>query len=87
MAEEKIREGLDVFVHDGDRSFGLVRQLAPEGKPAFVIYVENGGDFVVPLSAVKAVHANKLVLDGNKIEPALAHAIKHAHDREDPTIG
>lgn len=87
MADEKIREGLDVFVHDGDKSFGAVRQLAPEGKPAFVVYVENGGDFVVPLTAVQAVHANKVVLDGSKIDAALANAIRHAHDREDPTIG
>ena len=48
---EQIREGFDVFVHDGDKAFGAVRQVRSN---EIVVYVENGGDFEVPLSAVKA---------------------------------
>ena len=63
MANEPIREGFDVFVHDGDKAFGAVRQVSPHGRPVFVIYVENAGDFTVPVTAVSAVHSGKVILD------------------------
>ena len=47
---ENIREGFDVFLHDGDKAFGAVRQVR---KHELVVYVENAGDFEVPLAAVK----------------------------------
>jgi hypothetical protein len=49
-----------------------------------VIYVENAGDFVVPLSAVEAVHSQKVILSCGKLEPRLRRAIGHAHDAEEP---
>jgi hypothetical protein len=49
-----------------------------------VIYVENAGDFVVPISAVEAVHSQKVILDCGKLERRLRQAIGHAHDVEDP---
>ena len=39
---ENIREGFDVFLHDGDKGFGAVRQVR---KHELVVYVENAGDF------------------------------------------
>jgi len=42
---EKIREGFDVFLHDGEKSFGAVRQVR---KTELVVYIENGGDFDIP---------------------------------------
>jgi hypothetical protein len=86
MASEKIEEGFEVFVHDGDVAFGAVRQVSPRGKPEIVVYVETAGDFVVPLSAVRDVHDEKVVLDCAKIARDLKVAIGHAHAVEDPLI-
>jgi hypothetical protein len=51
---EAITVGDQVFVADGGEVFGAVRQVAPHGRPELVIYIENAGDFVVPLEAVHA---------------------------------
>ena len=85
MAREKIEEGFDVFVHDGEKAFGAVRQ-APTGADHIVVYVEASGDFSVPLSAIKDVHSEKVILDCSKIDVALKRAIGHAHEGEDPHI-
>jgi hypothetical protein len=81
---EAIEVGYQTFVSDGDVAFGAVRQVAPHGRPELVIYVENAGDFVVPLTAVEAVHAQKVILSCGKLDPELRDAIGHAHDAEEP---
>ena len=86
MTNEQIREGYDVFVHDGDKAVGAVRRMSPHGRPELVVYVENAGDFTVPLTAVSAVESGKVVLDCGKLEHRLRKAIGHAHDGEDPRI-
>jgi hypothetical protein len=83
---EKIEPGFDVFLHDGAKAFGAVRDVAPHGRAEIVIYVEDAGDFVVPLSAVKDAHSEKVILDAAKLESRLRDAIAHAHRDEDPTI-
>src|SRR5215510_14874272 len=55
IMRENIEIGYQTFVSDGGEEFGAVRQVAPHGRPELVIYVENAGDFVVPLDAVEAV--------------------------------
>ena len=86
MESEAIQEGFDVFVHDGDKAFGAVRQVAPAGRREIIVYVENAGDFTVPLSALVGVYSEKVVLDCNKLDAALRSAIGHAHQGEDPRI-
>jgi hypothetical protein len=86
MARYDIREGFEVFASDESKAFGAVRQVSPHGRPEFVVYVENAGDFTVPLDAVAAVHAQKVVLDMRKVDRKLRDAIGHAHDAEDPNI-
>jgi hypothetical protein len=81
---ETIEVGYETFVSDGDVAFGAVRQVAPRGRPELVIYVENAGDFVVPLAAVDAVHAQKVILNCGKLDRDLRMAIGHAHDAEEP---
>jgi hypothetical protein len=84
MKLPQIEIGFQVFASDGGQEFGAVRQVAPFGRPELLIYVENGGEFVVPLSAVASVHDNKVVLEADKLEPRLRAAIRHAHDAEEP---
>jgi hypothetical protein len=86
MANERIEDGYEVFVSDHDKAFGAVRQVSPHGRPELVVYVENAGDFTVPLGAVTAVHAQKVIVDLAKLDRRLRQAIGHAHDAEDPKI-
>jgi len=78
-----IREGFDVVVHDGEKAFGAVRHVS---KDEITVYVENAGDFRIPLSAVKDVEDERVVLDGSKLDKELRRAIGHAHEDEDPRI-
>jgi hypothetical protein len=77
-----IEVGYQVFVRDGGEEVGAVRDVVPDGRPEIVINVENSGDYVVPLDAIKAVHSQKVILDVARLPSALKHAIGHAHDRE-----
>jgi hypothetical protein len=54
------------------------------GKEGLMITVENAADFVVPLSAVEAVHSQTVILNCAKLERRLRRAIGHAHDAEEP---
>jgi hypothetical protein len=83
MPAKPVQEGFDVFVHDGDKAIGAVRKVTPH---ALVIYVENAGDFTVPLTAVAEVDDDKVVLNRGKLELRLKQAIGRAHQGEDPTI-
>ena len=83
MLHEKIEEGFDVFAHDGEKAFGAVRGVSKNG---IVVYVENAGDFVIPLAALKDVHDEKVIVDCAKLDMKLKRAIGHAHLGEDPRI-
>lgn len=78
---EQIQQGFMVFAADGAGGIGSVREVRPE---ELLVYIENAGDFVVPLGDVKAVHSGKVVLDLDRLEPSLRKAIDHVHDAEDP---
>jgi len=80
---EQIREGSMVFVSDGEEGIGAVREIRQDSAE-LVIYIENGGDFVVPVSAVRAVHSDKVVLNLDRLDAGLRDAITHARDSEDP---
>jgi len=80
---EQIREGSMVFVSDGEEGIGAVREIRQDSAE-LVIYIENGGDFVVPVSAVRAVHSDKVVLNLDRLDAELRDAITHARDSEDP---
>jgi hypothetical protein len=83
MAAKVVQEGFDVFVHEGDKAIGAVRKVTAH---ALVIYVENGGDFTVPLSSIQDVDEDKVVLNRGKLDLRLKQAIVLAHKGEDPTI-
>jgi len=86
MTLPNIQIDFQVFLSDGGEEIGSVRQVAPFGRPELEIYVENAGDFAVPLTAVVAVHAGKVILDVAKLDPKLRRAIGHAHDAEKPGL-
>jgi hypothetical protein len=78
--QAEIKVGYQAFVSDGGDEFGAVREIFPE---SVVVYVENAGDFVIPRTAVEAVHAQKVVFSCDKLAAPLRQAIGHAHDAED----
>ena len=80
---EQISEGFMVFVSDGDEGIGSVRKIR-HGLPELIVYIENAGDFVVPLSAIKDVHSEKVILDFDRLDLRLRDVIRHARDSEDP---
>jgi hypothetical protein len=83
MTREAIEEGFDVFVHDGEKAFGAVRKVDAH---SITVYIENAGDFTVPLDAVKDVYSEKVILNPGKLDTRLKEAIKRAHSGEDPRI-
>jgi hypothetical protein len=80
---ERIQEGFDVFLHDGDGSVGAVRQVR---RDAIMVYVENAGDFEVPMSAVKDAEAEKVILNSAALSPKMLEAIRARHNAEDPKL-
>jgi hypothetical protein len=81
---EKIEVGFQAFVSDGGEEFGAVRAVSPGGRSELVIYVENAGDFAVPLDAIESVHSGKVIFNCSKLDQRLRRAIGHAHDAEKP---
>lgn len=80
---QRIEIGYQAFLADGSEEFGAIRSVSHDG---LVVYVENAGDFAVPLEAVTAVHSQKVIFDGSKLSPHLQRAIKHSHDDEVPGL-
>jgi hypothetical protein len=78
---ERIGIGFQTFLSDGGEEFGAIRYISPNGRQ-LTIYVENAGEFIVPIEAVVSVHSQKVMLDGRKLDRALRNAIGHAHDAE-----
>ncbi len=77
-----IEIGFQVFTADGGEEVGAVRQVVPNDRPEIVVYIENTGDFTIPLAAVTAVHNQKVVVDVAKLDPRVQVAIGRAHDAE-----
>lgn len=84
--QQTIEVGYQAFVSDGGEEFGAIREVSPNGRPELVVYVENAGNFVVPLSAVEAVHSQKVIFTCGKLDRRLREAIGHAHDAEEPGL-
>jgi hypothetical protein len=81
-----IKVGFQAYVREGGDPFGAVRAVAPGGRDEIVIYVENGGDFVLPSDAVTGAHDGKVILDETKLDERVRDAIAHAHDQEKPGL-
>ncbi len=79
--KSQIEVGYQVFVKDGGVEVGAVRDLC-DHRSEIVVYVENAGEFTVPLTAIKAVHYAKVVLDQARLPEPLRVALRRAHDAE-----
>ncbi len=80
---DRIEPGFMVFVAEGREGIGAIREVTDS---AVMIYIENGGDFIVPLLAVKSVHDQKVMLDPKLLDRKLLEAVGHAHEAEDPKL-
>jgi hypothetical protein len=80
---EPIEVGFQVYAAEGGEVFGAVRGYTPQTN-TLVIYVENAGDFEIPVEAVQRVHDDKVIVDVGRLDPRIREAITHAHDREEP---
>jgi hypothetical protein len=80
---EHIEEGFMAFIADGKDGIGAVREV---NSTSLIIYVENAGEFVVPRSAVKDVHSEKVILKPELLDKRLLAAVGHSHDSEDPNL-
>jgi hypothetical protein len=79
---ELIQIEYEAFVSDGGAAIGAVREVSPDGRPELIIYVENAGEFTIPLTVVEAVHSGKVILDCRKLDLRLRQAIGYVHDAE-----
>jgi len=75
-----IEVGYQAFVSDGGEEFGAVRAVSPDG---VVVWIENAGEFRVPLDAVHDVHSQKVIFDCRKLDRRIRRAIGHAHEAEE----
>lgn len=80
---EQIEPGHMVFFREGDEAVAAVRRMRGDH---VVVYVENGGEFDVPLTAVVAVHDQKVMLDRDRVGLKLLEAVRHQHDAEDRNL-
>jgi hypothetical protein len=78
---ENIAVGFQTFVSDGQEEFGSVREISRDGRH-LTVYVENAGDFIVPIGAVVSVQSEKVTFNCKKLDPTMRAAIGHAHDAE-----
>ena len=75
-----IELGYQAFAKGSEEEFGAVRQVRPQD---LVIYIEDAGDTVVPLSAVIEVIEGKVIVDLQKLDENVRRAIANAHRDED----
>jgi hypothetical protein len=75
----RIEVGFQTTVSDSEQKFGSVRAIAPG---ELTVYVQNSGDFKVPMDAVIKVGFGKVTLDYHRLDETLRAAIGHAHDAE-----
>ena len=80
-----------VFVADGEVGVGAVREVR---ETDMVVNIQNAGDVVLPLTAIRDIHSGKVVLDLDQLEAPIIEALNRVHESEyrefaalDPTDG
>jgi hypothetical protein len=75
-----IEVGYQAFAQGSEEEFGAVRQVRPQD---LVVYIEDAGDTIIPLSAVTEVIEGKVIVDIQKLDEGVRRAIANAHRDED----
>ena len=75
-----IEVGYQAFAKGAEEEFGAVRQVRPQD---LVVYIEDAGDTISPLSAVTEVIEGKVIVDTQKLDEGVRGAIANAHRDED----
>ena len=75
-----IEVGFQAFAKGSEEEFGAVRQVRPQ---EVVVYIEDAGDTIIPLSAVTDVIEGKVIVDIQKLDENVRRAIANAHRDED----
>lgn len=78
--QQQIEPGFRVFLGEGMDGAGAVRGLTDDGN--VVVNIENAGDFTLPMSAVRDVHDDKVILDFAQLSVPMREALHHLHDAE-----
>jgi len=84
--KQKIEIGSQVYLEEGGDPCGAVRDVRPGSRNEITVYVENSGEFVVSLDAIRAAHDGKVILDKGRLDKSLLDAVAHAHDAEVPGL-
>jgi hypothetical protein len=82
---KSIQVGFQVFLKDGGDEVGAVRDIRHKTHE-ILINIENAGDFIIHANSVRAVHSQKVILDGTKLPNDVKAALRHAHDAEEPGL-
>ena len=84
--KKNIEIGSQVYLEEGGDPCGAVHDLRVGNRDEITIYVENSGDFIVPMDAVRAAHDGKVILERTRLNQSLLDALAHAHDAEVPGL-
>jgi hypothetical protein len=79
--DEKLRAietGFHVYLEEGGKDFGAIRQVAPGGRDELIVFIQNEGNFIVPSRAVRSAHDSKVMLDRSQLGERVLGAISRA---------
>jgi hypothetical protein len=76
-----IETGFHICLDDGEKDLGAVRRVAPGGRDEIIVYIQNGGNFIVPLQAIRRVQDGRVILDRSGLDERLSRAISRAHEQ------
>jgi len=68
-----------VFVADGEVGVGAVREVR---ETDLVVNIQNAGDVILPLSAIRDIHSGKVLLNLDQLEAPVIAALNRVHDGE-----
>jgi hypothetical protein len=75
-----IQTGFHVYLEEGGKDFGAVRQVAPGGRDEIIVYIQNEGNFIVPARAVRTAQDSKVMLDRSALDGRVLGAISRAQE-------
>jgi hypothetical protein len=84
--KQSIEIGSQVYLEEGADPCGALRDVRLGNRNEITVYVENSGEFIVTLCAVRAAHDGKVILDRTRLDQSLLDAVAHAHDSEVPGL-